>query len=120
MTEQQVLNGLGALSQETRLRVLRFLVQAGPEGRAAGDIGEAVDATASRLSFHLTTLENAGLIRSQRVSRNIIYRANFERVGKLIGYLLKNCCGDHPDIRACCDFDSECCASDSKSSQSAA
>lgn len=100
--EVDVLRALGAMSQETRLRIVKFLIQAGPDGAAAGEIGDAVEATSSRLSFHLTALEHADLVSSERVSRNIIYRARFNKIGGLIKYLLQNCCGNHPEIRACC------------------
>lgn len=100
--EADVLQALGALAQETRLRIVKFLVQSGPDGAAAGDIGDAVGATSSRLSFHLTALEHASLVESERVSRNVIYRARFEQIGGLINYLLMDCCGNHPAIRACC------------------
>lgn len=102
MEEKQALGMLGALSQETRLRVVRYLVQCDAEGASAGDIGKEVDATSSRASFHLSTLEQAGLITSERQSRRIIYRANFDNLGGLMTFLLNDCCGSHPDIRACC------------------
>lgn len=107
--EDQVLDALGALSQETRLRIVKFLVRSGPDGAPAGVIGEAVRATSSRLSFHLTALQHAGLVDSERASRNIIYRARFDQIGSLINYLLVDCCGNHPDIRACCGLgDGKC------------
>ncbi|MFC0281034.1 ArsR/SmtB family transcription factor, partial [Falsigemmobacter intermedius] len=62
MEEERALAAFAALSQETRLRIVRLLIQAGPEGMAAGAIGEAIGASTSRLSFHLTHLEHAGLI----------------------------------------------------------
>lgn len=99
MNELQALAAFAAMSQETRLRVVRLLVQAGPEGMAAGAIGEALgDATTSRLSFHLTHLENAGLIRSQRNGRFIIYSAIYPALAGLIGFLMKDCCQGHPEI----------------------
>ena len=109
MDEKQALDMLGALSQETRLRIVRYLVQCGTEGAPAGDIGKQVGATSSRASFHLSALENAGAISSERRSRNIIYRADFEKIGGLMSFLLNDCCRDHPHIRACCDLENECC-----------
>ena len=102
MMEKQALSMLGALSQETRLRVVRYLVRCGAQGASAGEVGEQVDATSSRASFHLSALEQAGVISSERHSRNIIYRANPENLGALISFLLNDCCDNHPDIRACC------------------
>lgn len=102
MEESQALDMLGALSQETRLRIVRHLVRCGPDGASAGDIAGAVDAAASRASFHLSNLESAGVVTTERRSRQIIYRANFARLGGLIAFLLEDCCGGHPDIVACC------------------
>ena len=101
MTEPQALAAFAALSQETRLRVVRLLVQAGPDGMAAGAIGEALGgATTSRLSFHLTHLEHAGLIQSRRDGRFIIYSALYPALARLVGFLLKDCCQGHPEICA--------------------
>lgn len=102
MEETEAINVLSALSQETRLRIVRHLVSCGDEGASAGEIGKVVDATSSRGSFHLSALENAGVITSERRSRSIIYRAEFDLLGRLISFLLNDCCGAHPDIRACC------------------
>lgn len=101
MNEPQALAAFAALSQETRLRVVRLLVQAGPDGMAAGAIGEALGgASTSRLSFHLTHLEHAGLIQSRREGRFIIYSAVYPALSGLVGFLLKDCCQGHPEICA--------------------
>ncbi|MFC3571657.1 ArsR/SmtB family transcription factor [Paracoccus simplex] len=101
MNEPEALGAFAALSQETRLRVVRLLVQAGPEGMAAGAIGEALGgATTSRLSFHLTHLEHAGLIQSRREGRFIIYSAVFPTLAGLIEFLMRDCCDGHPEICA--------------------
>ena len=110
MKEAQAINALSALSQETRLRIVRYLVSCGDDGAAAGDIADRVRTGASNASFHLSALENAGVIASERQSRKIIYRANFEALGGLISFLLNDCCGGNPDIRACClDRNPGCC-----------
>ena len=77
MEEKQALAAFGALSQETRLRIVRLLVQAGPEGVAAGVLGEATGVSASNVSFHLKELERAGLIGARRQARSIIYAADY-------------------------------------------
>jgi ArsR family transcriptional regulator, arsenate/arsenite/antimonite-responsive transcriptional repressor len=101
MDEPQALAAFAALSQETRLRVVRLLVQAGPDGMPAGAIGEALGgATTSRLSFHLTHLEHAGLIQSRRDGRYIIYSAIYPALADLVGFLMKDCCQGHPEICA--------------------
>ena len=110
MKEAQAIEVLSALSQETRLRIVRYLVSCGDSGAAAGEIAEHVDTGASNASFHLSALEHAGVLTSERQSRKIIYRADFEMLGGLISFLLNDCCGNNPDIRACClDSSSGCC-----------
>jgi DNA-binding transcriptional ArsR family regulator len=84
---------LSALANEHRLAVFRLLVQAGPEGRPAGAIAEALDIPASSLSFHLAHLTRAGLIVQRRESRSLIYSADFGVMNGLVGFLTENCCG---------------------------
>ena len=102
MNESQALDMFGALSQETRLRIVRHLVRCGDQGASAGDVGKHVGATSSRVSFHLSNLEQAGLITSERRSRHIIYRADMKELGGLIAFLLNDCCDNQIDIRTCC------------------
>lgn len=108
MDEPQAIKMFGALSQETRLHIIRYLIECGENGSSAGDVGEKVGAASSRTSFHLSALENAGLVTSERRSRHIIYRANLENLGGLASFLLNDCCGSHPDILACCDPRNRC------------
>ena len=75
MNELQALDAFASLSQETRLRIVRLLVMAGPDGMPAGAVGDAMGASSSKISFHLSHLERAGLIQSRRESRSIIYSA---------------------------------------------
>jgi ArsR family transcriptional regulator len=100
MHERQALDAFGALSQETRLRIVRLLVQAGPMGLAAGGIAAAMGASSSNASFHLTQLERAGLIRSRREARSIIYSADMRQLTGLVRFLLEDCCGGSPDLCA--------------------
>ncbi|MGI9380443.1 MAG: ArsR/SmtB family transcription factor [Methyloligellaceae bacterium] len=109
MNENQALSMFAALSQETRLQIVRYLVDCGDEGASAGDVGTKVGASSSRASFHLSALEQSGLITSQRQSRSIIYKADFEALGGLVSFLLNDCCGSHPDILACCDMKNQSC-----------
>jgi len=97
MQERQALDAFAALSQETRLRMVRLLVQAGPDGLAAGAIGEAVGASSSNASFHLGHLERAGLIRSRREARSIIYSADMAGLTGLIRFLVEDCCRGKPE-----------------------
>src|ERR1700675_3343287 len=100
MDESQAVAGFGALAQETRLRILRLLVQAGPEGKAAGDIGHAMGVSPSNVSFHLKELERAGLIAQRREARSIIYAAEYAAIGNLIRFLMQDCCSGHPEVCA--------------------
>src|SRR5579872_5918591 len=91
---------LGALAQETRLEIFRLLVQKGPQGLAAGEIGDRLGLPSPTLSFHLNQLRFAGLVSSRRASRSIIYSANFKAMNELLGYLTENCCGGRPELCA--------------------
>ncbi len=82
----------GALSQETRLRVFRLLVEYGQDGTAAGTLSETLGIPHNTLSFHLSQMSHAGLVLSQREGRSIIYRANFGFFTDLIRYMVKDCC----------------------------
>ena len=109
MRESQALSMFGALSEKTRLKIVRYLVACGEDGASAGEIGTKVRASSSRASFHLAALESAGLISSQRRSRSIIYRADFKALGGLVSFLLNDCCAGHADVVACCNMDVRCC-----------
>jgi ArsR family transcriptional regulator len=100
MKKSTVIEALGALAQETRLDIFRLLVQSGPGGLAAGDIGERRGLPSPTLSFHLNQLRFAGLINSRRESRSIIYSANFKAMNGLLAYLTENCCGGRPELCA--------------------
>ncbi|GGH46865.1 metalloregulator ArsR/SmtB family transcription factor [Frigidibacter albus] len=102
MERRQVLSALSALASETRLDLVRLLVPAGKEGLSAGDIARQLGISASRLSFHLAALEQAGLITARKESRNVFYAADFAGIGQTFGYLLNDCCLDHPEVRECC------------------
>ena len=92
MSPDLIVRSLSALAQEHRLAAYRLLVEAGPEGRAAGALAEALGIPASSLSFHLAQLSHAGLVNQRRVSRSIIYSADFSAMNTLIAYLTENCC----------------------------
>jgi DNA-binding transcriptional ArsR family regulator len=89
---EQTIRALGALAQEHRLGAYRLLVQAGPDGLAAGALAQALGVPPSSMSFHLAQLSNAGLIAQRRESRSLIYSADFAVMNDLLGYLTENCC----------------------------
>ncbi len=100
MESKDALAALSALAQETRLAIFRRLVTAGPDGEAAGIIGEALGIPAPTLSFHLKELERAGLIAQRRESRNVIYAAQYGGMRALLDFLMQDCCGGRPEICA--------------------
>jgi ArsR family transcriptional regulator len=100
MKKSNVVGALSALAQETRLDIFRLLVQKGPDGLPAGEIGERLGQPSPTLSFHLNQLRFAGLVTSRRESRSIIYSANFKSMNDLLAYLTENCCTGRPDLCA--------------------
>lgn len=99
MLERQALDAFASIAQETRLRIVRRLVVAGADGMAAGAIAEAVGGgSASRTSFHLSHLENAGLVTRRRVGRSIVYSAAFPALSDLVAFLMKDCCEGHCEV----------------------
>jgi ArsR family transcriptional regulator len=91
---------LEALAHETRLSIFRALVQAGPEGLAAGAIAESVGAPASTLSFNLKGLAAAGLVKPRQDGRFIYYAANYAEMSELIAFLTEKCCQGMPAPQA--------------------
>jgi ArsR family transcriptional regulator, arsenate/arsenite/antimonite-responsive transcriptional repressor len=87
-----------ALAHELRLRIFRLLVAAGPDGLAAGEIGDKLDVGASTLSAHLAQLERVGLLRSHREHRRIIYAIDTEGTQGLVSFLVDDCCGGRPEL----------------------
>ena len=92
MEEAEVIKALGALAQETRLRIFRLLVVAGPEGLNPGHMAEELGIASTALSFHLKELSHSGLIASEREGRNLFYRASIPLMNNLLAYLTAHCC----------------------------
>lgn len=92
MKPDQAVTRLSSLAQETRLRIFRLLVQAGPSGMNAGAIAEALAIAANTLSFHVAHLARAGMVVPRQEGRFIFYSANFAAMDDLIAYLTDNCC----------------------------
>ena len=89
---------LGALAQETRLRIFRLLVQQGPEGMAAGAIARRLKLPSNTLSFHVSILSRAGLVTSRKEGRSVFYAVDLEGTRALLGFLVEDCCRGHPEI----------------------
>ena len=86
------------MAHETRLRVFRLLVQAGPSGLTAGAIADKLDARQNTLSSHLAKLHRAGIVTNERDGRHRFYRADFEAISNLIVYLMEDCCGGNAQV----------------------
>jgi len=93
MNRGRAVKSLAALAQETRLEAFRLLVQAGPEGLAAGELAARLDTSPPALSFHLRGLAHAGLIRARQQGRFIYYSADYGAMRSLVDFLTENCCG---------------------------
>ncbi|NBJ12824.1 ArsR/SmtB family transcription factor [Microvirga arsenatis] len=98
MESKSAILALAALAQSTRLHVFRLLVKHEPEGLPAGDIARELGIPHNTMSSHLGILSRAGLVRSERRSRSIIYRADLARFREVATFLLQDCCGGHPDV----------------------
>jgi DNA-binding transcriptional ArsR family regulator len=106
ITSNQAVKALAALAQPTRLAAYRLLVACGPEGMAAGQIAEKLNASAATMSFHFKTLSHAGLIESRQDGRFIYYSANFDVMNGMVAYLTENCCAGNP---AACNLPDKIC-----------
>jgi ArsR family transcriptional regulator, arsenate/arsenite/antimonite-responsive transcriptional repressor len=92
METSDAVAALAALAQDNRLEIFRLLVQAGPDGLAAGRVAEALELAPNTLTFHLDRLRVAGLVTVRRDGRSMIYAARYETMNGLLGFLTENCC----------------------------
>jgi ArsR family transcriptional regulator len=99
MEKSDVIAALVALAHESRLDIFRLLMQAGPEGLPAGQIGERLGLPSTTLSFHLNQLKHADLVTFRRDGRSLIYSAAYPVMTALLAYLTENCCKGEP--RSC-------------------
>ncbi|MEZ5713916.1 MAG: helix-turn-helix domain-containing protein [Paracoccaceae bacterium] len=89
----RALDMFAALSQETRLRVFRRLVRAGPEGLTAGALAEGLGVRQNTMSANLSVLLNAGVVKNRREGRSIRYFVDEAGLRGLLSFLLEDCCG---------------------------
>jgi DNA-binding transcriptional ArsR family regulator len=94
MNEEQVVSALAAIAHPQRLRAFRLLVVAGPQGLTPSVLADRLGVARNALSFHLKELTHAGLATVEQQGRNLIYRADYERMNGLLGYLTEHCCQD--------------------------
>lgn len=104
MKSSEAVSALSALAHQHRLNVYRTLVEAGPEGLNAGAIAARLKIPPSSLTFHLQHLHRAGLVTQERRSRELVYAADFAKMGDLMAYLTENCCGEAASaMKVCCE-----------------
>ena len=96
MEDKHVIKALAALAQTNRLQIFRSLVVKGPDGLTPAVIAEQLGIPANTLSFHLKELLHADLITQERSGRNLIYRAQYDRMNAVLTYLSQNCCQGEP------------------------
>jgi ArsR family transcriptional regulator, arsenate/arsenite/antimonite-responsive transcriptional repressor len=92
MEDKYVIKALAALAQPNRLQIFRSLVVKGAEGLTPALIAEELGMPANTLSFHLKELMHADLISQERSGRNLIYRAQYDRMNAVLSFLTQNCC----------------------------
>ena len=97
METENAIFAFSALSQKTRLDVLRLLIRKGEDGMAAGDIAGALASKANTMSANLSILLRAGLVRCEREGRSIRYFADFDGIRAILAFLMEDCCGGHPE-----------------------
>ena len=100
MENDDAILALGALAQGTRLETFRLLVRHEPDGLPAGEVARQLDVPPNTMSSHLSILARAGLVRSERRSRVVIYRADLERLRGMMLFLVKDCCGGRAELCA--------------------
>jgi ArsR family transcriptional regulator, arsenate/arsenite/antimonite-responsive transcriptional repressor len=110
MDIKHAINAFTALSQETRLKVFKILIEYGSSGTAAGTISDRLGIPHNTLSFHLSHLTQAGLITAHKDGRSMIYAANVTSIEELIDYLRENCCiNEKAEQSSCKTTQNECC-----------
>ena len=98
METSEAAAAFAALSQETRLDLMRLLIAEGATGLPAGEIGARLAVPSSTLSFHLAALERAGLTQSTRLGRQIVHAVRLIGVRRLLTFLTETCCAGHPEL----------------------
>jgi ArsR family transcriptional regulator len=120
MDEDSAITTLAALAQSTRVAVFRLLVTHEPNGLPAGEVARQISVPHNTMSAHLGVLTRAGLVKAERHSRSITYRANLDRMREVMSFLVADCCGGDPELCApLIDSLSSCCQPEEKSNRKA-
>jgi len=98
MEANTAVDAMSALAHPGRMNAFRLLVQAGADGLPAGEVASRLGMPPSSLSTNLNILAQAGLVRSRRESRSIIYSADYETMRGLLAFLMEDCCAGVPEI----------------------
>lgn len=98
MSPSSAIEALSALAHPGRLAVFRLLVKAGPSGLPAGEAARRLDTPSNTMSTQLAIMSRAGLVRSRREGRSIIYHADYETFSQLLGFLVEDCCDGRPEL----------------------
>lgn len=98
METKNIAAGFSALSQETRLQLMRVLASRGASGMPAGELAVELGVSPSSLSYHLAALEQARLVQSTRRGRYIIYAVRFAGLRTLFSFLTETCCEGRPEL----------------------
>jgi len=98
MKQSNAVKALAAVAHDGRLSLIRHLIQAGPDGLAAGRLASLAKTSNSTLSAQLLILANAGLVVSERQGRSIVYSANYGKLRDLLGFMMLDCCCNSRDI----------------------
>jgi ArsR family transcriptional regulator, arsenate/arsenite/antimonite-responsive transcriptional repressor len=109
LSDGHAISALAALAQPTRLAIFRLLIKHEPVGITAGVIADTVGAPHNTLSSHLAILVRAGLLRSSREGRTIIYRSDVEGMQSLLSFLVNDCCDGHPELCNLLATSAGCC-----------
>jgi DNA-binding transcriptional ArsR family regulator len=104
MNHENAVQQLAALAHSTRLHIYRTLVIAGETGKQPGELTELLGLANATLSFHLKTLQQAGLVQVEQQGRHLQYHANYSAMNTLLGFLSENCCQGQP-----CEVNKGCC-----------
>src|SRR5246127_3643426 len=109
LSEPHSISALAALAQPTRLAIFRLLVKHEPVGITAGVIADTIGAPHNTLSTHLAILVRAGMLRSSREGRTIVYRSDVEGVRSVIAFLVDDCCAGHRELCTLVAADAAAC-----------